>query len=147
MDNSEPTLAQRIDDLAADFQSLDKRERLELLLEFANRLPPLPESYSAQKETHRVHECMTPVFLFVELPEGRVQIHAEVAEEAPTVKGFVSLLAETFRGSPPAEVLQVRPDLLHRLGLIEALGMQRMRGLNAVFNRIRGEVARQVGAN
>jgi cysteine desulfuration protein SufE len=147
VENSEPTLAQRIDDLAADFQSLDKRERLELLLEFANRLPRLPDSYAAQKESHRVHECMTPVFLWVELPQGRVRIHAEVAEEAPTVKGFVSLLAETFRGSPPAEVLQVRPDLLHRLGLIEALGMQRMRGLNAVFNRIRGEVARQAGAN
>ncbi len=139
---STESLAERIDELVGDFRDLEVRERLELLLEFANRLPPLPAKYQAAKAAgeHRVPECMTPVFLWVETPDGRVQIHADVAPEAPTVKGFVSLLAETFHNATPQEVAAVQPDLLARLGLIEALGMQRMRGLYAVFNRIRNEV-------
>ena len=49
---------------------------------------------------HRIHECQTPVFLWVELADGRIQVHAWVAPEAPTVKGFVGIARELFAGSP-----------------------------------------------
>ena len=90
----------RLEAIAAEFADLEPQERLELLLDFANSLPPLPPEYQARKAAgeNRVHECMTPVFLWVELQDGRVAIRADVAEEAPTVKGFVSILAEAFSG-------------------------------------------------
>ena len=117
---------------------------MELLLDFANSLPPLPPEYQARKAAgeNRVHECMTPVFLWVEVRDGRVVIFADVAEEAPTVKGFVSILAEAFGGARPEEVLRVPSDLLARLGLQQALGMTRMRGLNAILYRVRAGVER-----
>jgi cysteine desulfuration protein SufE len=135
---------QRLDEIAAEFADLNPRERLELLLEFAESLPDVPESLCADRDSgdHRVHECMTPVYLWV-LPEnGYVQIHAEVAPEAPTVKGFVAILVDAFSGAAPDEVLMISPDILRRLGLIEALGMVRMRGLSAIFNRIRQAVVK-----
>lgn len=142
---SEPS--QKLSAIVAEFADLEPRERLEMLLDYAEGFPPLPERYHAAREAgeHRVHECQTPVFLWIELAEGRVQIHGDVAPEAPTVKGFVALLIDAFSGATPAEVLATPTDVLQRLGLVEALGMMRMRGLSAVLGRIRTEVARAAG--
>jgi cysteine desulfuration protein SufE len=139
---------QRLDEIASEFSDLEPRERLELLLDFAEHLPEVPEALRAERDVgdHRVHECMTPVYLWVVSEEGHVRIHAEVAPEAPTVQGFVGILVDAFSGAEPAEVLNVSPDILQRLGLIEALGMVRMRGLSAIFNRIRATVAKMVPA-
>jgi cysteine desulfuration protein SufE len=73
---------------------------------------------------------------------GRVHVHAYVAPEAPTVKGFVSLLSDIFSGATPEEVAAFEPDLVRRFGLVDALGMVRMRGLHAIAHHIRQKVAR-----
>lgn len=137
--NSSDAPASKLASIIEEFADLTPRERLEMLLDFAEGLPALPPKYQALKDAgeNRVHECMTPVYLWVEAPQGRVAIHADVAPEAPTVKGFVGLLRDAFHGATPAEVLATPPDLLHQLGLIEALGMNRMRGLTAMLQRIR----------
>jgi len=44
--------------------------------------------------------------------------------------------------SLPAEVLSVEPTIIQRLGLSEALGMLRMRGLSAILQYIRTQVRR-----
>ena len=136
------TAATKLDRIVDEFAGLDPRERLELLLEFAENLPPLPPRYQAEKDRgeHRVHECQTPVFLWVEVNNGQVQVFGDVAPEAPTVKGFVGILADAFSGATAEEVLAVQPDLLQRLGLLEALGMMRMRGLQAILFTIRNQV-------
>jgi cysteine desulfuration protein SufE len=135
-----------IDDIVAEFADLDPRERLELLLEFAENLPPLPERYRAERDSgaHRVPECQTPVFIWTEFVDGKVQIYADVAPEAPTVKGFVGILVDSYSGQLPETVLATPPDLLQRLGLLESLGMVRMRGLAAIQHHIRQQVARAV---
>jgi cysteine desulfuration protein SufE len=137
-----PGVPKRLEAIIAEFAELEPQERLELLLDFANNLPRLPPEYEARKQAgeNRVHECMTPVYLWIEVEGGLVRIRADVAEEAPTVKGFVSVLAEAFGGARPEEVLQAPRDLLARLGLQQALGMTRMRGLSAILNRVRAGV-------
>jgi len=134
----------KIEDIVAEFADLDPRERLELLLEFAENLPPLPERYQAERDAgmHRVPECQTPVFIWVELIDRRVQIYADVAPEAPTVKGFVGILVDSYSGQPPEAILAAPPDLLQRLGLLESLGMVRMRGLAAIQHHVRQQVAK-----
>ena len=134
--------SEKLGQIADEFADLEPRERLELLLDFAENLPPLPAEYEAQRQKgeHRVHECQTPVFIWTEVVDGRVQLYAWVAAEAPTVKGFVGVLREAFHGSTSEEVLGTDHDLVRRLGLAEALGMQRMRGLHAILAYIRGQV-------
>lgn len=142
------TAATKLDRIVEEFADLEPRERLELLLEYAEGLPPLPPRYQAEKDRgeHRVHECQTPVFLWVEVNDGRVQVFGDVAPEAPTVKGFVGILADAFSGASPEEVISVGPNLLERLGLLQALGMMRMRGLQAILFSIREQVRRAAGA-
>ena len=72
--------------------------------------------------------------------DGQVGIYADVPRDAPTVRGFISLLVDTLCGAAPADVLGVKPTLLTELGLVEALEMVRMRGLHAILHRIKSEV-------
>ena len=65
---------------------------------------------------------------------------ADAPIEAPTVRGFVSLLVEGLNGATVEEVLKVPNDLIERLGLPEILGMLRVRGLSGVLRRVKAEV-------
>ena len=128
-----------LENIIKRFQGADRDTRLELLLDFANRLPPLPEKYreAVALGVNRVHECQTPVYLFMEPANGGVEIHAEVPREAPTVRGFLSLLIKGMKGATPDEVAAIPGDLLDRLHLTDVLGMTRMQGLSAVIQRLK----------
>lgn len=129
----------RFDEIAETFQMVEGAERLELLLDYAGRLPPLPEAFRPMRDAGLglVHECQSPVFLHVVREEGKLRIVADVPEEAPTARGFTSLLVEAFDGATPEEVAAAPPDALHALGLAGLLGMQRTRGLSGVYARLR----------
>lgn len=132
-------VANRIDSIVSDFADLEGREKLELLLEFASRLPALPPHIAARRAgaDHRVHECQTPVYLWPEMTSAGAKLHAEVAAEAPTVMGFVALLTEAIDGRPIDEVLSIRDDLLDRMGLAPVLGILRTRGLRAIVGHVK----------
>lgn len=142
------SVRERLDAIIDEFADLDSREKLQLLVDFANGLPALTPEYEARKATEdrRVHECQTPVFLWTEARGGTATLIAEVAPEAPTVKGFVAILAEAINGQPATEVASISDDILERMGLAEVLGMLRARGLRAIIARIKRGFASAVGA-
>jgi cysteine desulfuration protein SufE len=129
------------------FQSTDRDTRLEMLLDLSNRLPALPERFreARDKGLNRVTECQTPVFLYGQVNgDGKFELHADVPREAPTVRGFVSLLIKGLTGATPEEVAAIPSDLLDRLQLTETLGMTRMQGLSAVVQRVKRMAATSV---
>lgn len=133
------SIRDRLDAIIDEFADLDSREKLELLVDFARSLPPLPPDYEARKQTEdrRIHECQTPVFLWTETADGTARLVADVAPEAPTVKGFVAVLAEAINGRPVADVAAISDDVLERMGLAEVLGILRARGLRAIVARVK----------
>lgn len=140
-------MARSIDDIAADFSAVDEELRLAMLLDFAKKLPALPDELASarDREAHRVPECMTPVFLWVKPDEenpGSVRLLLDVAEEAPTVKGMLSIIAHAYDRKTPGEIAQIPSDLLSRLGLTGCIRMNRAVGLNAIIGRIKREAAR-----
>src|SRR5262245_23233343 len=135
-------MTQKLADLIRELAEVDRQERIELLIDLARSLPRLPERLEAHKDaTHRVEECQSPVYLFVEVDQGRVELNADVPVEAPTVRGFVSLLVEGLQGASPSEVAQTPDDLVRRTGLLEILGMQRVSGLDSVVRRLKRATA------
>jgi cysteine desulfuration protein SufE len=132
-----------LDTVIPRFKAADRTTRLETLLDYSRKLPPVPERlmHEGTREYHRVNECQTPVFLWVEVEDGKVHIHADVPPESPTVRGFISLLARNLDGAAPADVARVPDDLLDQLGLSETLGMNRTQGLAAILHRIKRSVA------
>lgn len=137
-----------LQDVIDAFQSVDPQTRLELLLDYSRKLPPLPADLQQQRDAgaNQVHECMTPVFLWV-LREGEtsgapVCIHADVAEEAPTVKGYISILVQGLHGASADEIATLPADLLDEFKLHSVIRMNRVMGLAAVVARIKREAAK-----
>lgn len=131
-----PALQETVD----AFQSMAEQDRLQLLLEYADDLPPLPERYADHPDLgERVAECQSPVFLFVEVDE-RVHVHATAPEEAPTTRGFASILAQGLEGASVEEALAVPTDMPRLLGLDRAVSPLRLRGMAGMLGRIQRQV-------
>ncbi len=137
-------MSAKLEEIAADLRDADKAERTELLIDLAKGLPPLPERFEELRDAaHRVHECLSPVFLFVEIgPDGRAALFADAPMEAPTVRGFVGLLVEGLDGSTVEEILASPDDLVDRSGIGELVGMQRAVGLPRILRRLKAEATR-----
>jgi cysteine desulfuration protein SufE len=121
------------------FQSVDKESRLELLLDYARRLPPLDNRFHAARDAGlgAVPECQTPVFLAVEAVEGCLRIHVDVGEEAPTVKGLLSILVDALDRQPVQAIAEIPANLLSRLGLQDVIRMNRAVGFSAMIGRLK----------
>lgn len=131
----------KIEEIIELFRDIDNETRLQLLLDYSKKLPAIPEKYRSieQKEIHRIAECRTPVSLWIEVAEGKVYIYADVPAESPTVKGFIALLVASFNGLAAEEVENAPTNILQKTGLDKTLGMMRMQGLNAIYQRIKNE--------
>lgn len=127
-----------LSDVADLFASVEGSAKLELLIDFGERLPPLAEPYAGLRDRglHMIHECQSPVFLHVQVQGGTVEIHADVPREAAIARGFSALLAETFNGIPVSAMKGAPSDLLDLLGLRDLLSLQRRRGLSAVYRHL-----------
>lgn len=136
-------MPERLQTMIRRFGGADRQTRLEALLDLSRKLPPLPEHLAgaADREAHRVPECQTPVFLWVDTTGDAVTLHAEVPPESPTVRGFVALLVRSLAGARRDQVAAIPNDLLHQLGLEETLGMMRTQGLTAILQRVKRSVA------
>jgi cysteine desulfuration protein SufE len=136
----------KLSELLTEFDGTDPEDALEILIEFGERLPPLSPGrmVTAAPADCRIQECQTPVDLWVDLRDGRVQLEAQVPEKSPTVRGFVALLVEGVSGATPAEVAALPDDFLPLLGLSETLGMTRQRGFRGIVSRIKREAARSL---
>ena len=138
---TETTLPATLAGIKDDFLALDQRERLQLLLEFSQALPELPERYRDHPDLlERVVECQSPVFLFVEVDDGIVRIFVTAPKESPTTRGFASILVEGLDGLTVDEVLGVPQDYPLTIGLTEAVSPLRIRGMMALLGRIQRQV-------
>lgn len=143
-DDLPPTLTQ----IRSDFLELEVRERLQLLLEFANELPELPERYADHPDLlERVTECQSPVFIFVEVGDDRVvHLFATAPREAPTTRGFASILVQGLAGLTVEEVLAIPDDFAQGLGLTEAVSPLRVRGMTGLLGRAKRQVREKTAA-
>lgn len=135
----------RLEKIVGEFREADRQGMIELLRDYSEDLPEVPGRILERmdRDSSRVHECETPVFILVETENGAVRIYADVpGPDFPTVKGLVSILVNAFDGLSPEEVEAAPADFISSMGLVELLGMRRIWGISAVYSRIRNEVGR-----
>jgi cysteine desulfuration protein SufE len=139
---SEQQVPEGLAGIRDDFLALDQPERLQLLLEFSNALPELPERYAGHPDLlERVEECQSPVFIFVEVDDARiVHMFVTAPREAPTTRGFASILAEGLKDLTVEQVLAIPADYPLTIGLTEAVSPLRIRGMMALLGRIQRQV-------
>ena len=140
MNDLPPALAE----LVEDFADVGPKDRLQLLLELSRELPDLPERYlDAAATMEQVPECQSPLFLAVEVdddPDRHVHLFFSAPPEAPTTRGFASIMHTGLDGEPAAGVLGVRDDFYTELGLAQAVSPLRLRGMAAMLARIKKQV-------
>ena len=149
-DTDRTPLPTALAEIAEDFSSVGARDRLQLLLEFSDELPDLPERYAGHPEKlEQVDECQSPLFLVVELDEAAdgmgaddrlVHLFFQAPAEAPTTRGFAGILHEGLDGLTAGEVLAVPDDAPYRFGLADAVSPLRLRGMVAMLSRIKRQV-------
>lgn len=129
-------------DIVSDFRAVSERDRLQLILDFSRELPGLPDRLLAHRDAMEpVPECQSPVFLLVEVgTDDRVHLYFDVPQEAPTTRGFASILREGLDGLTAAEVLAVPDDVPERLGVGSAVSPLRLRGMAGMLARIKRQV-------
>ena len=141
------TLPAKLAETREDFLALGVKDRLQLLLEFSNELPALPERYAEHPDLlERVEECQSPVFMFVEVDDGIVHLHATAPAESPTTRGFASILAQGLEGLSVQEVLDIPADYPQSLGLAEAVSPLRVRGMTGMLARTKRQLRERLAA-
>ena len=124
------------------FASAPRELRVQALLEYSRRVPPLPEELAADRNRlEQVHECQTPFFLATEIDdEGAVHLFFDCPPEAPTVRGFAGILREGLEGEPWEDVVAVPPDFYSGMGLQEVVSALRLRGMGAILGRLKRQI-------
>ena len=144
---SESDLPSALATIRDDFLALEQHERLQLLLEFSNELPELPERYADHPDLlERVEECQSPVFIFVDVEDDVVHLHATAPREAPTTRGFASILVQGLAGLSTQQVLAIPDDYPLTIGLTEAVSPLRIRGMSALLGRAKRQVREKTAA-
>lgn len=136
------SMPEKLQNIVGAFRAAPKPLRLQLLLEYSKKVPPLPEHLAGKRDQmEQVHECQTPLFIATEFPqEDRVVFHFDAPPEAPTTRGFAGILAEGLSGSSPAEVLETPDDFYQEMGLAEVISPLRLRGMAAMLGRLKRQV-------
>jgi cysteine desulfuration protein SufE len=141
------TLNPRLREIAEEFGAIGGRDRLQLLLEFSEDLPPLPARYAEHRDLlEPVPECQSPLFLAVEVDDDAVvHLFFDAPREAPTTRGFAGILHAGLDGLGADEVLQTPGEFSSQLGLQDLVSPLRLRGMAAMLARIKRQVREQRG--
>lgn len=143
-----PLPAPRLAKTVERFGSAPKELRVQALLGFSRKVPPLPDEYAQDpSRLERVHECQTPFFVATEVDaDGAVHLHFDAPEESPTIRGFAGILYDGLEGEPAGVVLAVPPDFYARMGLDTVVSPQRLNGMSAILRQVQRQVREQVEA-
>ncbi|GAA1186554.1 MULTISPECIES: SufE family protein [Nesterenkonia] len=142
-------LPEPLAEIIEEFQAVPDQQKLELLLELSRELPEVPPRYQGSADSmEQVVECQTPLFLAFEYDdEARTaEIVFSAPPEAPTTRGFASILHQGLNGLSYEEILAVPDDVPARLGLSKAITPLRLRGMSAMLGRIKRNITAHVAS-
>ncbi len=140
-------LPPRLQEIVAEFGEAEGQEKLELLLEYSEKMPPLPDWLDKETNMEQVHECMTPVFVHADRENGGMVFYFDVPPESPTVRGYAAILGEGLHGVPPEQVVNIPTDFYLAMGLHKILSQQRLRGITAILAYLKRLAREQLQRN
>jgi cysteine desulfuration protein SufE len=125
-------------EIVEEFGLMPDSEKLQLLLEYSENLPEVPAKYGENPELmERVEECQAPVFIAVEGSAEAVELYFSAPREAPTTRGFASVLHTALNGKTAKEITDLDDDFPGQLGLEKLISPLRVRGMRGMLFRIK----------
>ena len=129
------------------FEALAREEKMQSLVSYAKKLPPLPDRLLEQAGAAiDVPECTTPLRLFPEFDGTKLHFHAQInARQSPTVAAFLAILFSAVNDQPPETTLAIPPDFVRRLMHSVGLGTREV-GLEAIVLRLKRYAAEAIAS-
>lgn len=142
------SLPPKLQEIVDDFASASREEKVEMLIGYAESLPPLPEHLHEERaKMDAVPECMTPVFLFGEKSGAGIVYHFDIPPQSPTVRGLAAILANGLNGYTSDQILSVPTDFYLQMNLQEAISYQRLNGFSGMLAHIKQIAVRLMQEN
>ncbi len=116
---SAPAIPAPLADVLAEFEPLDRRQRAELLIEYADQFEPVAESIAAKPypEVARAPRCESEAYVFATPADGdTLRFHFAVENpQGLSAKAFAVILDEALSGQPLEQVAVVPQDVVFRI--------------------------------
>ncbi len=100
--------------LLEDFQFADRGERIDMLIEYADRFEDVPERIATRPfpEENHVQKCESEAYVWAEdLPDGTLKFHFAVENpQGLSAKAWAVIMDETLSGQPLDAVADVPCD-------------------------------------
>jgi cysteine desulfuration protein SufE len=143
-------LPERLERVLSVLESLDREERITLLIEAAGRFKPVPPRIAQRPfpASHRVPGCESEAYVWTEAqPGGTLAFHFAVENpQGISATALAAILQDCLSGAPLDEVAEVPPDIVYRIFGHE-LSMGKSLGLMGVVEMVRVVAQRQLEAN
>ena len=143
------TVPPRLQQYLDTFSLLDDRgERIQLLIDIADRFHEVPETIAARPfgKEHQAPHCESEAYVWVVSAEdGSLDLHFAVENpQGISARAMAVILQESLAGERPETVAQIPVDLPHAFFGSE-LSMGKTMGLTGMVAMVKKEAARKVG--
>jgi cysteine desulfuration protein SufE len=132
-----------------DFAFADRQERIEMLIEYADRFKEVPERIATRPfpEENHVQKCESEAYVWAEdLPDGTLKFHFAVENpQGLSAKAWSVILDETLSGQPLEEVAAVPCDSVFTV-FGKEVSMGKGMGLMGIADMVTGFARQRLAA-
>ncbi len=124
-----PALQEIIDEFS---EIEDAMERLEVLMDFADEVDEL--SADEWTDENLIKGCQSRAHVMIEQRDGTIWMRA--AADAKIVQGLMGILTIAVNGATAEQVLELTPDFVVEMGILNTLTPSRSNGFRTMFDLI-----------
>lgn len=129
----------RLEELVEDFKFVDRHERAEMLIEFADEFEDVPERVATRPfpEENHVTRCESEAFVWAEDRDDGTQKYWFAVEnpQGLSAKAWAVIMDKTLSGQPLEEVAAVPTDVIFDL-FGKELSMGKGQGLMGMLDHV-----------
>jgi len=149
-------LPEGLESLLEDFKFADRTERIDMLIEYADRFEEVPDRIAVRpfpEETH-VQKCESDAYVWAEdLPDGTIKYHFAVENpQGLSAKAWAVIMDETLSGQPLDVVADTPCDIVFTvfgkdLSMGKGMGLMGITDMVTAYARQRLKAQKAAAAN
>lgn len=132
-----------------DFAFVDRSERAELLIDFADEFEPVPDRIATRPfpEENHVLRCESEAYVWAEdLPDGTLKYHFAVENpQGLSAKSWAVIMDRSLSGEKLEEVARVSPNVIFEI-YGKDLSMGKGQGLMGMLDHVTSLARRRLSA-
>ena len=142
-----PAVPKKLEELLRDFEALDRSERTELLIHWADQFVDVPPEIARRPfpDANRAPRCESEAYVFATpRPDGTLDFHFAVENpQGLSAKAWAAILSHGASGAPLDQVAAIDPEVIPRIFGPE-LSMGKGQGLVGMLELVHFEARRRM---